>query len=143
MNNKYRVWCLRNNCWHPGEGNVPTYYDAALAFSEQVADTEVREYPTPPAKVEGEWKVDYHRQAYDRHYYCVTNGTVTYHDLDRGDAEGLRDRLNTATTLAAENARLREALELVLRRGHIVQQSDQYMNEVLHAARTALAGGAQ
>lgn len=37
-----------------------------------------------------------------------------------------------------QKAQLREALELVLRRGDLVKRSDQYMFEVLDAARAAL-----
>jgi hypothetical protein len=113
MNNKYRVWCLRNNCWHPGEGNVPTYYDAALAFSEQVADTEVREYPTPPAKVEGEWTYKFDDD--DNRFYLVKPDgdwilSLFVDSVDPSSDRMVKNTVDAINTLAAENARLRAAL---------------------------------
>lgn len=114
MNNKYRVWCLRNNCWHPGEGNVPTYYDAALAFSEQVADTEVREYPTPPAKVEGEWTYKFDD---DDNRFCLVKPdgdwilSLFVDSVDPSSDRMVNNTVDAINTLAAENARLRAALE--------------------------------
>jgi hypothetical protein len=65
---------------------------------------EVRDYPapTPPAKVEGEWKV----QHLDIEYSAVTNGTHSF-CVAPTDAVKLCPVLNT---LAAENARLRVTL---------------------------------
>jgi hypothetical protein len=171
---KYRVWCLRHNRWHPGEGNVPTYYDSALAFSEQVTDTEVREYPsdtntpapaqrwgvwystptesqwceplfdnesdairfeqrsnakarrydphckyqvrpypapTPPAKVEGEYTAGIRADIDAICNIYRTVGEAMYNE----PRERLVMRIDQRfTILAAENARLREALEVAV-----------------------------
>jgi hypothetical protein len=68
--------------------------------------------PAPPATVEGEWH--YHDECSGSYPYTVGKIKPVYRCDAEQDAKWLRDTLNTATTLAAENKRLREALRSVL-----------------------------
>jgi hypothetical protein len=155
---KYRVWCLRNNCWHPGEGNAPTTREFAARYAAEVANTVVRPYPaptpkrdvrdpmmreisyeqaidiltkqggdarevvlvspTPPATVEGEWKQWQSRQLNDSYEvvwqggsYCILFSTEQQAQQVAASFNNYESKLST---LAAENARLRAALQEVV-----------------------------
>jgi len=86
-----------------------SYEQAIDILTKQGGDTRevVLVSPTPPAKVEGEWK-----RAGNGPGFCtaiLTNGSNSV-CVDEEEVAPVLALLNSATTLAAENARLREAL---------------------------------